>query len=188
MIASLILSIVMASPAVASAPIKPALKPPPSSPAITPPCTDVVFQQFDFWLGEWDVFSMQANVQRQSRSSVTKLKGGCLILEQYQTPVGFAGSSLNFVDPASGKWQQVWVDNTGTVIRYVGELRGKDMLFEGTAVNAQGKKTRSRMRFAPQADGSVVQTMESKQATGWQLDFRGSYRQTSALPMAHKNE
>ncbi len=50
----------------------------------------------------------------------------------------------------------------------------------------------ARMRFAAQADGSVVQTMESKQGTGWRLDFRGDYRARSpsspALPITLKNE
>jgi hypothetical protein len=160
----------------------------PTSPAS---CTAKHFHALDFWLGRWTVTTAQG----QSESEISLLPGGCLIREDYRTPVGYAGSSLNFIDPADQKWHQIWVDNTGTVIRYLGSQEGVEMVFVGVAVDAQGQRTHSRMRFSPKSDGSVVQIMQSggtvdslenvAKKVVWKTIFRGVYKKTSAPELTY---
>ena len=59
-------------------------------------CEESEYQQFDFWLGHWQVTNPENN--QVSKSKVTKLLGDCVLLEEYKTPPGFQGKSLNIYD------------------------------------------------------------------------------------------
>ena len=78
------------------------------------PClADSTARAFDFWLGEWDVY-VTGTAQRAGTNRITRISGGCAILESWTawaTPLGAPseGTSLNFVDPATGLWRQVWM-------------------------------------------------------------------------------
>lgn len=132
-------------------------------------------QQFNFWIGEWDVFS---NGTKQGDSRIEALKDGCLIVENYTNTAGYAGKSLNFYDPEAHKWQQLWVDNSGGIIRYSGNFTDGAMRFtEGVHSQRGGKTVMSRMTFTPNADGSVRQFIEESSDEGktWSVWFDGKY-------------
>lgn len=140
---------------------------------------------FDFWLGEWDVYGPDGKLA--GRNSVTKRARDCVILEQWSpgTQGAPGGSSLNFVDPKTGKWRQVWV-GTNTFIDYAGGLTPDGaMLLEGEISYFGTDEPRTvpfRGRWTPSADGSVTQSFhEQDPATGeWALWFEGQYRRTGA--------
>lgn len=70
--------------------------------------------EFDFWLGEWDVYN-KGTTTLVGKSKIESASGGCMVLENW-TAVGnppHNGKSMNFVDPESGKWMQVWVGSSG---------------------------------------------------------------------------
>ncbi len=131
-------------------------------------------REFDFWVGEWEVF---ANGTLTGSSRIEALPGGCLIVENYVNTAGYAGRSLNFWDPQLGKWRQIWVDNSGTIMWFEGGLQGGDMVFEGDQFARNGDKQRTRMRFTPQPDGAVRQFIEGSTDGGktWKVDFDGRY-------------
>ncbi len=86
------------------------------------PCTDPVFDDFDFWVGDWDVTGAGGTVA--GTNSITKEEYGCLLVERWTGAGGITGQSYNFVDLASGKWRQVWV-SAGATIDYSGGLDDK---------------------------------------------------------------
>ncbi|HEX4953529.1 MAG TPA: tetratricopeptide repeat protein [Thermoanaerobaculia bacterium] len=133
-------------------------------------------KQFDFWLGEWEVYD-NAHGTLSGSSRIEPLPGGCLIVENYVNLAGYAGRSMNFWDPQLGKWRQIWVDNSGTIMWFEGGLEGSDMVFEGDQFARNGDKQRTRMRFTPQPDGSVRQFIEGSTDGGktWKVDFDGRY-------------
>ncbi|NNF20170.1 MAG: hypothetical protein HKN61_10360, partial [Flavobacteriaceae bacterium] len=75
-------------------------------------CCSVIYEAFDFWLGEWEVTGKQGAVLGTNR--ITKVEDGCALREDWQSANGtFTGTSLNYYDKSGGSWKQLWVDNSG---------------------------------------------------------------------------
>ena len=83
--------------------------------AIAPCMTRPESRMFDFWIGEWDVKTVQG--QMAGQSSVQLLLEGCALYENWTTPNG-GGKSLNSYNPDLKMWQQFWTDQTGRVTEY----------------------------------------------------------------------
>ena len=82
------------------------------------------FHQFDFWIGEWDVFTLQN--QKGGDSRIERIIKGCVILENWTGTSGYEGKSFNHYDPQTKKWYQYWIDQNSTVTTYEGEYSEKD--------------------------------------------------------------
>lgn len=131
-------------------------------------------REFDFWIGEWDVFDPAG--QRVGGNVITKAERGFLIHERWTDGAGRTGQSLNFVDAADGRWKQVWIDDFGNSVWYAGSLREGAMFFEGTRSLAPGKTAATRCTFTPNPDGSVRQLIEDQRPDGtWIVGFDGKY-------------
>ena len=134
------------------------------------PCSDPAYRQFDFWIGQWQVFKTDGTLAGSNR--IEKEYGGCVLHERYSTPKGYQGQSLNTYDTTRKLWHQTWVDNTGLLLLLEGHLVDGRMVLEG----ASGT-TRHRITWTPNADGSVRQFWESTDAGGqWTGAFDGLYR------------
>lgn len=150
-----------------------------SAPAQTPPCSDAVFHDFDFWLGEWNVYG--PNGKLAGTNSIRKEEYGCLLTEHWTNAGGQTGQSYNFVDLATGKWRQVWV-SAGATIDYSGGLNDKgEMVLEGTigyGAGQPGNGAKFRGAWTPNEDGTVTQYFQQyddarKEWTDW---FKGTYK------------
>lgn len=85
------------------------------------PCSTPEYRQFDFWLGEWDAYNPQG--KKSGDSKISLQLDSCTILEEWtstgvQRGLRFAGKSYNMFNAATKKWQQYFVDNTGTITKY----------------------------------------------------------------------
>jgi len=121
------------------------------------PCQDAELNRgFDFWVGEWDVQTAQG--QHAGNSSVQKILGGCVILENWAGQ-GSQGKSFNAYNQALKKWQQYWVDDSGTTTLYTGEIVGDQMRYLADAGQQNGQQAR-RMTFTRLAEGKVRQLGE----------------------------
>lgn len=141
-----------------------------------PACTGAEHKHFDFWVGEWRVFNPQGREIGSSR--VSRISGGCALLEEWETPNNPGGKSINFFDPADRKWHQVWVGGDGTVLRIAGGLEAGAMrLVTDNGAAPQGT-AQSRITWTPSADGTVEQRWENSSDGGatWKVSFIGNYR------------
>ena len=131
-------------------------------------------RQFDFWLGEWDVY---ANGQQVANSHIDYSLEGCLIIENYETFSGYSGKSINFYDVSDKRWHQIWTDISGNISRYEGELKDGKMYLYGENIDKTGSKSLVRMIFTPNNDGSVRQLYEGSTdgGTTWSIYFDGKY-------------
>lgn len=153
------------------------------TPAQSPPCSDPLFRQFDFWVGEWDVYG--SNGQKAGENKITREEYGCLLVEHWTNAGGVTGQSYNFVDLATNEWRQVWV-SAGATIDYAGGLNDKGaMVLEGRigyGAGQAGNGARFRGTWTPNADGTVTQHFEQyddakKSWTDW---FVGTYKRKPA--------
>ena len=97
------------------------------------PCEETPeHRQFDFWLGEWDVYDQNDNKAGMNR--IQKTETGCLLLEQWTGTTGSTGTSMNFYDPEQKVWEQIWVGGGGgSLIRIRGGLtKDGSMRLEGS--------------------------------------------------------
>ncbi len=142
-----------------------------------PPCTaDENFRAFDFWIGEWEV-TPWAGGAVQGNNVIRSEEGGCLLTEHWTNIQGGTGQSINFYNPNTGKWRQVWVAG-GYSIDIEGGLKGGAMALEGTIYYyAQKNSVPFKGTWTPQEDGSVRQHFEqfNAETNEWATWFDGRY-------------
>lgn len=142
--------------------------------AAAPRCEAAAHRQFDFWIGTWDVFKPDGTLAGRNR--IEKRYDGCVLHEQYATPAGYRGESLNTYDAGRKLWHQTWVDNGGTLLLLEGSWREGSMVMEGATTAADGRITRHRITWTPNRDGSVRQHWQSTDTGGnWNTVFDGKY-------------
>ena len=144
------------------------------TPALAAPCDSPAQRQFDFWLGVWNVHTPEGKLAGVNR--IEREYGGCVLHERYATERGYEGESLNVYDTGRKVWHQTWVDNQGTLLLLEGGIRSGSMVLEGQVTDADGKVVNHRISWTPNADGSVRQHWESRDADGqWITAFDGRY-------------
>ena len=162
-------------------------------PAAPPPkpfdCAAPAHRQFDFWVGEWDVVPNAGATgatgatagatgapRKPATNIIEKAHNGCVIVENWDDGVGGTGQSFNVYDRTKKRWQQTWVDSTGGLHEYWGELRDGNMVYIGEvplppAARFQGRRT-VRLTFFPLGPDKVRQFSESLNVDGtWSVNY-----------------
>lgn len=130
---------------------------------------------FDFWVAGWDVSYLG---QPAGTSEIQLILGDCVVFENWQSASGTSGKSFNYYDASRDHWRQIWVDDTGGVIEFTGQIRDGVMYYKATTVDAAtGAETRHKLTFSMNDDGSVRQFWETSSDAGasWQTSFDGHY-------------
>jgi hypothetical protein len=97
------------------------------------PCSDKVYRQFDFWLGEWEVYGL--NGKKAGDSRISLILDSCIVLEEWTSAgisrgMRYAGKSFNTYNKVTKQWQQTWVDNVGGSTEYLaGRFDNERMIF-----------------------------------------------------------
>lgn len=144
-----------------------------------PPCSTPEYRQFDFWVGEWDVF--RPDGQPAGHNSITVEMGGCVVHESYSAARGpYHGESFNIYDRPRGLWHQTWVDNGGTLLRLEGGWADDRMVLSGEVTGPDGSVALHRITWS-RIDGDpdrVRQLWETTTDGGasWSVVFDGEYR------------
>ncbi|SHI92707.1 hypothetical protein SAMN05444363_2135 [Flavobacterium terrae] len=148
------------------------------------PCEkDPIYNQFDFWIGEWKVYDLKGNLAGQSK--ITKILDNCVVLEEWtsakeQQGLLFSGKSFNSYNSATKQWQQNWIDNTGGSTEYLtGHFENDAMHFISRPFNNGGKTTSVRkLTFYKLKDGKVRQHGEISNNEGkdWVTEYDLEYR------------
>ena len=147
----------------------------PAPPPAPPTSDDEAFRQFDFWVGEWEVhFWGRVGEKQPAVNTITRIQDGCALREEYVSPAGSAGTSLNFYDRLDGRWHQTWIGNNGQALYLEGGLEDGKMVLSD---DPQDERPKSRITWEPLEDGSVRQTWELTRDGGetWTTVFDGHY-------------
>jgi len=147
------------------------------SPAPPPPaCKSAEYRQFDFWLGEWEVFLPDGKKAGDSR--IEAISAGCALLENWSGSGGFSGKSLNSYDSEDKRWHQSWVDSSGSRLELAGSFADRRMvLASAPAAGGSTPGAVQRIAWSVNDDGSVRQLWESSTDGGktWAVQFDGQY-------------
>ncbi len=159
------------------APHAAAAQTPPQAPP--PACTAPEHRQFDFWLGNWDVYRTGSD-QLVGRNLIEKLYDGCTIRESWAPVGGAGGASFNTWRPDEKVWRQTWVDASNKHADFKGGLEGDAMVIAGRwqGVNGPGTDGFVRITYRKQPDGSVRQLgmISTDEGKTFQPSFDLTYR------------
>ncbi|GAA4856594.1 hypothetical protein [Luteimonas vadosa] len=160
-----------------------------ATPAPSPPpaCTDADYRQFDFWIGDWEVFGGPDGSRLLGHNRIERSDNGCWLQEHWTGTTGPSGTSLNSWDKAYGVWRQYWSGGGGMVLRLEGGLREGRMVLEGVLPGPGGEGEQAqRITWTPNDDGSVTQLWETSDDAGatWKTAFQGRYRKRATADPA----
>ena len=116
-------------------------------------CAAGQYREFDFWLGDWDVFDVGGAATPVARAHITRVLDGCVVHELYEASTGgLRGESFSLYDRSRSLWHQTWVTNRGRLLQIEGGLRQDRMMFNGSYLE-DGKNTLIRALWWPVRDG-----------------------------------
>lgn len=132
-------------------------------------------RQFDFWVGDWDVFNL-AN-QKAGTNSIQLFANGCGVMENWTSTIGGDGKSINYYDASTKKWYQHWIGSGGGALRYEGTFSDNAMRFEGFTIGQDGKKTLQKLTFFKLDENTVRQLAETSTNEGktWTVSYDFKY-------------
>jgi hypothetical protein len=96
----------------------------------TASCAAPAYRQFDFWVGDWDVFDVGSPI-KVAHARVDLILDGCVLREDYQGTDGNKGQSFTIYDAPRKVWHQSWVTNRGQLLVIEGISEGGEMVLSG---------------------------------------------------------
>lgn len=158
----------------------------PGSPPQPPPraCITAEYRQFDFWIGDWDVFLPDG--KKAGTNRIAPVISGCVLHEQWAGGGNFNGQSFNAWDARRQRWHQTWMDSSGAVLLLDGRAtEGSMTLSDSEAPGKNDRNLVNEIQWTSNADGSVRQHWRVSKDGGktWTTAFDGKYvRSTRPQP------
>lgn len=119
-------------------------------------CCDEKHQQFDFWVGEWEVTDTAGNAQ--GKNTITKIEDGCTLQEKWVGAKGTTGTSLNYYNPSDSTWNQLWIDKNGTILKLKGHyIDNKMVLKSELTTSKKGQQYYNQITWTKIDDNTVSQ-------------------------------
>ena len=146
-------------------------------------CNGKLYEAFDFWLGEWNVFDKHGGAL-VGKSRVAKINNGCAVREDWLPLQGRPGGNLNAPDLITGRWHQYWTDSSGGRVDLEGGLYHGAMVVAGPwqRVNGTSQNAMLRISYTRLDADSVRQIAEFSNDEGltWEVSFDYLYLRASA--------
>lgn len=139
-------------------------------------CATENHRAFDFWVGEWKVLNPKG--KEAGRNQIKVEQGGCVLVENWSSADGvFKGTSYNFYNASTEKWNQTWVDNQGGSLLLEGNIQNGAMVLSGKSKGPQGQWQLDRITWTPNGDGTVRQhwQVSTDEGKSWATSFDGTY-------------
>ena len=131
-------------------------------------------RQFDFWLGEWDVYQTSNPSVKTGFNKITMQSTGCVVLESWESAGPHSGVSINYFDPTTKTWKQKWAGSGQDITEfYDGKYEDGAMRFKWDPPSASGSKPVGRLTFTNMEPGKVRQHSEfsTDNGTTWQTAY-----------------
>jgi hypothetical protein len=148
-----------------------------TSPSAPPPPLPVN-HDFDFWIGEWDVYRTGTDM-KIGESVVEAVADGHALYENWKATRGpQTGKSLTSCHHFTKEWQQFYVGSGGQTTHYRGGFVDGKLVITAETVTPQGAKYLNRGTWTNNPDGTVRQQFDTSTDGGvtWTPGFDGTYR------------
>ncbi len=123
------------------------------------PCDNASYHQFDFWIGDWEVFD--TNGKLIGVNLVKSLHDACAIQENWMSLNGeSSGTSFSYYDASDKKWHQLWIDNKGFVLKTSGYLVDNEMILQSSLVQEQNTAYSNKIIWKKNNEDTVTQTWQ----------------------------
>jgi hypothetical protein len=133
-------------------------------------------REFDFWIGDWNVYAPGGQLAGTNR--IDKISNGCALLENWTANGGGGtGKSLNFYNANAGYWQQTWIGAAGGPVEFrEGVLKDNTLSFVARS-SAPGNPVVSRLSFTNLGPNRVRQHAEATTDNGatWTTTYDFQY-------------
>lgn len=140
-------------------------------------CCSDDHKSFDFWVGKWVVTNPDGSPA--GTNLIEKKQDNCVIMENWTSAqAGYTGTSYNFFNGQTGKWEQIWIDNQGQSLHMRGNREANQMIMKTDwQTDRSGNSFYHRITWTLNDDGTVRQLWETindnKQVT---ISFDGLYK------------
>jgi hypothetical protein len=138
-------------------------------------CCSYAHKQFDFWLGNWDVYNTKDI--KVGENNIIRIQDSCALQENWISPPQ-TGTSYNYFDTSDSLWHQLWIDNVGTVLNLKGKLvNGKMVLESEKMLSKKNKFYFNRITWQQLPNGNITQKWDIVGDSGQilQVAFEGVY-------------
>ena len=143
-------------------------------------CCTENHKAFDFWVGEWVVYLPDGN--KAGENSIVKIENNCVLKEEWKSAnPGYTGTSYNFYNLNSLKWEQLWIDNQGQHLKLTGNRVDNQMILKSESFKDKNNNDAyNRVTWTYNDDGTVRQlwetitTVEGKESVA--IAFDGLYK------------
>jgi hypothetical protein len=128
--------------------------------------------QFDFWLGAWDV---SWGEDGKGINHIERILAGKIIQENFIAP-DLHGMSVSSFDPERGLWCQTWVDSNGTYLDFTGKFEDGKMILARDAI-VKGQACRQRMVWYDIQENKLTWNWERSDDNGksWRVLWQVRY-------------
>jgi len=120
-------------------------------------CCTEDHKAFDFWIGDWTVYNSEGDIIGANK--IVKKQDGCVLQENWTSSNQTnTGTSYNFFDSTDNIWNQVWISNTGNVLKLKGNLNSKgEMVLKSELVEDSKGDYYNQITWSKNKDSSVTQ-------------------------------
>ncbi len=118
-------------------------------------CRGGAYDAFDFWVGSWDAAAV-GTTGLAGTNVITRETDGCTIEEHWTDPRGNRGRSLNAYDAMTGRWYQLWMEQSGGGLQFDGTSGRRSMQLSGTHRASRTDSTLLTERVTWTASGTSV--------------------------------
>ncbi|MBT8257177.1 MAG: hypothetical protein KJO49_01815 [Bacteroidia bacterium] len=132
---------------------------------------------FDFWVGQWTVIKPDGSPA--GKNIIEKIQDDCVLMENWTSASpGYTGTSYNFYNGQTKKWEQLWIDNQGQSLHMTGGRTGDKMIMKTDwLVAANGNRYYHQISWTLNTDGTVRQLWETfPEGQPTQIAFDGLYK------------
>ena len=138
--------------------------------------------QFDFWLGEWELTWADNG---RGHNSISKILDDKVIREKFTSlhddkVPPFAGLSISTYNEANDQWKQTWVDNQGNYLDFAGGFQDNEMILMRNTV-LEGKPVKQRMVWTNIQENSLDWYWQRSEDGGqsWQTMWHIAYKRAN---------
>jgi hypothetical protein len=120
-------------------------------------CCSNNYNAFDFWIGDWIVYNTKGEII--GTNEIIKMQNGCVLQENWEaSDKKNTGTSYNYFDTGDSTWNQLWISNTGNILKLKGNINSDgNMVLKSKLISGPKGNYYNQIIWSENDDGTVRQ-------------------------------